>query len=401
MDATLNEHIKRFFDFSLSPGRINIVLPEQPRERESGFKRDNYPPFEFEVAPDDVKSAMKIHWLLECANNFEDPLEVRFCSDFSNQEEVEQRNRILIGGPMTNSLTCHAMRNFPVYFADAKGRRITEPLKKADNVGERRIITKYRKRPYTIGIKGDYLTRDYCLLSKRITGIHFKGTEFVIAGLRSYGQLGSCYFLGNETFYNSVECLCEYDEFQVVVEVTPEKERGRIPPDNRVVSLAYQQRPNVFIGYVREDQSEVKRLVRLFQRGKLQVKWDQNIESATGWEKWIEDNINQCDCYIVCLSDAFIHQSANYVLEKEIPLVRKKQESKDRKLSLIPILLTNCDPQKLSKQIPEKLSEQIPELEILQATKLPSHDDYSKLAPVIKRIRKDFGKDGKWVFREV
>lgn len=396
-NGTFSQDVRRFFDFSLSPGPIHIILPDQPRQRKrTGARLKHYPPYNFEVAPDDVESAMKVYSLLGRAYGAE-RIKLGFTRVFP--DNVEEVNRILIGGPPTNSFSCDALDEAKIYFVDGKGKRITRPFPKADSLQGRRIKVEKRgtliRRIGTGPIDGKtHLTKDYCLISKRVTTGNKLATEFVIAGLRAYGQLGSCTFLGQEKFYSKARKLHEeiddHFDFQVLVEVKPRNEPGRIKTKYKVVNTAVQRAPCVFLAYVHEDEHKVSRLARDLRKHKIRAKWDLLIRPTRRWKNWILENINDCDYCIVCFSESFLSKGRSYAF-KELREIRNEAEMRGPgKLFFIPVLLSDCMSSRLRKAVPELVD--------FQDTKLYGRKRQHALDSLAKAIHEDFSGEAGWDF---
>jgi len=201
MPLSIYKLAKQFFGFGENAGKILIIIPSVDLTRKVSLQCLNYPRFNYEISPDDMHSAIRVHGLL--TPNYGDDIEIISHKEISSNPITY--NRIFIGGPPTNIFVYAVTKDNPIHFDE-------------DNIN--RMIH---------GTKGDYeigfsstdpvsrsITEDYCLISKRF---YNQRVEFVIAGLRAYGQLGSYYFLNEEKFYKQVYDIIHADTFQILVKI--------------------------------------------------------------------------------------------------------------------------------------------------------------------------------------
>lgn len=191
---------KQFFGFGDNPEKIKIILPSVPRKRKIKFRCLNYPLYDYDVSPDDVHSAMRIYSLLTAIYGAK-IAEVYSQNDFRTKPNG---NLILIGGSPTNIFTFSAIKDCPICFGRDKVNR---------------VIRLYKKDYKKIELSDNKITKDYCLISKRSNNHNI---EFVVAGLRAYGQEGVYHFLSQERFYRQVQDVSQADNFQIVVEIEVE-----------------------------------------------------------------------------------------------------------------------------------------------------------------------------------
>ncbi|HZT59337.1 MAG TPA: toll/interleukin-1 receptor domain-containing protein [Pyrinomonadaceae bacterium] len=198
-EKSVNSLAKDFFGFGRSHTPITIVLPSFEKERISNLVCANYPRYNYEVSPDDVISSLRIYCLL--SQSYPNRVQMNFDREFTLRPE---HHTVLIGGPPTNTFVEDATRNCPIHFSpDGPGRHLIGPDKK-----------------YKVGFSDGSLqsiVEDYCLISKRTYGTK---SEFVIAGLRAYGQVQAYNFLGDANFYRQAGGVAKVADFQIVVKVS-------------------------------------------------------------------------------------------------------------------------------------------------------------------------------------
>src|SRR5882672_2054929 len=202
MNQKVYDLAKKFFGFGDEPEDIIIVFPGFKTTRRTTLRCANYPLFNYEVSPDDVYSGLRVYSLL---SKFYPPDNLKL--DFTwRLDRKPDSHRMLIGGPSTNKFVRDATKDCPISFGPDQRRR---------------FLSGRNNQRYEIEFEGTgqrkRLTKDYCLLSKKVIN---SSVEFVIAGLRAYGQVGVLSFLGDEKFYRNLGETLGAENFQVLVSVT-------------------------------------------------------------------------------------------------------------------------------------------------------------------------------------
>ena len=206
--SNLKELTRAFFGFSVKTTVIHVILPALERARSSTLNCANYPLYDFDVAPDDVFSGVRVHALLT-ASYPKAKVEIGFTKDTVGRALEE--NSVLIGGPPTNDISKAVLSELAIgfsgYVKDSPDRHIVFEGKK------------YRIG-FTSGARKQIRT-DYCLLSK----CHQDGRRLVvISGLRAYGQKAAYDFLNDLRFYDQIREILDQPEFQILVEVDVENQ---------------------------------------------------------------------------------------------------------------------------------------------------------------------------------
>ena len=320
-----------FFGFPDEASPIQLVLPSVKRPKEAGrFECYNYPLFEFNVQPDDVLAALRVHSLLTASHG--ERVNVVFHSDLRSPPD----NAFIIGGPATTTFA-QRVGNFPIHFLKDEDR----PL---------RTIR---------GTRGDYTIRfdppaddtpdemksietDYCLVSKTTTS---RGVEVLIGGLRAYGQVGSYDFLSDPAFYEAASAVSSGRDFQILVEVPVV---GRRCDGWKIAEMIDSVVPRkVFVSYVRDNKEQVKALKSALGSRCIDVLLDlDSIPSSSKWRAEIERFVEECDFSIICFSQesnvkdsAFMNEEMDLIYsEDRNPKGRPKREN-----WIIPVRLSDVE----------------------------------------------------------
>jgi hypothetical protein len=201
----LAQMAREFFGFGDSKSKIGIILPKVSYNRRLSLRCANYPPFACAISYDDALSAFRIHSLL--SSLYGDRVEV------ISHEQITagkpNQDLVVIGGPPTNPFTFDLNHKAVIRFGEK------------NDVANRTIVgvrQNYQIEFDSTEPKGRSITRDYCLIAKTR---HDDTTEWVVAGLRAYGQLASARFLGDLHFYRRCAQLGlpTLGDFQLVVRV--------------------------------------------------------------------------------------------------------------------------------------------------------------------------------------
>jgi hypothetical protein len=271
---------KEFFGLGDSPREISVVLPSVSHNRRVSLQCANYPIFKQAISYDDALSAFRIHSLL--SNLYGELVQVLSHEQLTRGKP--NHNLVLIGGPPTNSFTYDRSGTAVIRFGEEsdveertiRGRRGIYKIEFSSNSRKMRTIT-----------------RDYCLITKKRRG---DITEWVVAGLRAYGQLASTTFLGAPEFYRrcSKLGLPALDEFQLVVRVDV---NGNVCPSWTIVDWfpGHAATYDVFICYKHADKDAVKTI----SKGLLDCgvspwldEWD--MRPGDAWTETLSDQILKC-----------------------------------------------------------------------------------------------------------
>ncbi|MEK6323998.1 MAG: toll/interleukin-1 receptor domain-containing protein [Acidobacteriota bacterium] len=280
MDSEVYKLAKEFFGFGHRPKEIKIFVPGKERPRNTfTLQCANYPLFDHYVFPDDLYSAMRVYSLLE--RSYPGKVEVAFAYKLPKLPDC---HRVLIGGPPTNPFANAATRNCPIHF---------------DPDPEIRILHGANKRKYEIDFQDDRIREDYCLISKRTVN---KKIEFVIAGLRAYGQMGVDLFLGQEEFYERLRNIPWNKDFQVLVKV--EVTQNAVS-DWRIVSP---ERFDAFLCHSGHDQKRVLQIANRLENQGLSV-WRYQVQRKPTLPvvTKIHQALNNSKYLVACLSPSFLN----------------------------------------------------------------------------------------------
>ena len=193
-----------FFRLGNDPKDVELVLPNPPRQRRSSLDCANYPLFDHEVSPDDMFSAARVYSLLTAC--YGEVVSIRFEKQAGDLAGEPPHHRILIGAPYTNRLTKSSDNSL----GDEDIRFDPDDNNRAILYGERRYEIEFDTATGRI-------RRDYCFISRRAVGGQ---AEFVIAGLRAYGQVASFTFLSESDFFQqAMDLVSKVDAYQILVEV--------------------------------------------------------------------------------------------------------------------------------------------------------------------------------------
>jgi len=332
MASKIYDLARQFFGFGEGPKNIKIILPSVSQKREVSLRCENYPLFDYEISPDDMYSALRIHSLL--TSIYGDIVEVYSHNDIRTRPS---HNNIFIGGPPTNSFSFQAVKNAPIRFG-------------GDNVNR---VFQGKERDYKIGFssadqESRWITEDYSLISKRKKG---KNIEFIIAGLRAYGQVATYEFLNEEDFYLSVQDISRFDSFQILVQIIVDRktcsgwkviEKTMWDPDISDSCIIQDKKKrgqyDVFFSYNSNDKKIVKEIAEKLKNMGILPWLDQNeLRPGMDWQEILEKQIKNVKCAAVFIGKSGKGPWQNVEIKALI------QEMINRQSLVIPVILPDCE----------------------------------------------------------
>jgi len=358
MDMPLEIHdlAKQFFGFGDTPGTIKIIIPSVEQTREVSLRCKNYPRFNYEVSPDDMHSAIRVHALLTSIYGERENIEIISHKELSSNPV--DYNRIFIGGPPTNIFVFLVTHEAPIHFSQDNINRVIHGTKNDYEIGFSSTDPHSRS-----------IAEDYCLISKRS---YNQKVEFVIAGLRAYGQLASYYFLNDEHFYQAVKDVFHANGFQVLVKIKVEGvtclgweivEKIALEPT--------EEEWDVFISYSYKDSAIIQEIVADLKKQGIRYWLDtEQLQPGDNISQKIEKGLKRSKSVMPCLSDNQLKSGwsrAEYtaILNK---LIRGSSEQK-----VIPLILDDLKDQ----DIPPLLSD-------LQYVRRSDKREYERLLSFLK-----------------
>jgi hypothetical protein len=339
MNPSIQSLAKDFFGFGDNPGRIFIILPSVPQDRKMSREYSNYPLYKFAIPPDDFLSAIEVYTLLQsfyATNGSRDIIEFDFHTE---KKSLPKGNRVLIGSPATNLFSKQAVNYCQFRFDPDRTKRIIHgPDNKIYEIGE------------ALNEDGQsIITEDYCLLSKRRTGQH---VEFLIAGLRAYGQQGVLLPLRDVGFFKKLQPIIKEDHFQILVKIIVETQEGQpyglcseysIEDYYPTLTSPPGKIPRVFISYARENKSEILKIKKALKNQKIDVWMDERLPPASDWKKKIESEIHQADFFLACFSKEFEDKASSYMnLELDMAALKNKMRHQTDGW-IIPLRINQCN----------------------------------------------------------
>jgi hypothetical protein len=179
--------------------KILVLLPSVTRARGPSLKCDNYPLYNFELSPDDAKTALKVYPLL-MEQYGKDRVEVRFC----NEERIKPDggHLVLIGSSVTNLYTDDTLRVLKYSFGSGSQDH--------DIIANGNVLKTH--------VESRKIVQDFALFTRRRrqSGV----VEIVLAGCRAYGQEAFVHLLSDSWFYSEVLPKISRDrDCQVLIEV--------------------------------------------------------------------------------------------------------------------------------------------------------------------------------------
>jgi len=334
MSSSILKMVEQFFGFGENPRTIKIILPSVIQKREVSLLCANYPLFDYEISPDDMLSALRVHSLLSAI--YADIVEVFSHKDFALKPGL---NNIFIGGPPTNSFSYQAVKFAPFHFGENNVDRVIYGVERDYKIG---FSTKGKEK---------WLTEDYTLISKRKK---YKNIEFMISGLRAYGQAATYNFLNEEDFYRKVEDVFNYDSFQILVKImvegkacvgweVVEKTRWETDISDSVSfnSIIQQKREkgdfDIFLSYNSKDRSKVKKIAeKLMEHGILPWFDEWELKPGMSWLRVLENQIKNIKSAAV-----FIGKNGRGPWQEE-EIEGFINEFKARQCPIIPVILADC-----------------------------------------------------------
>lgn len=333
-------YAKSFFGFNNNM-RITIIVPRVKQTRIISLRCKNYPLFDYEISPDDAYSTFRILELLTTIDQNQNPFIINVAGDFDR----ENSNNIFIGGPPTNRYVHALTENGPLKFGKNNKQRDIHGLSDIYWI-EFEEFEYERTNPNLQNTLS--IVKDYCLISKNTNGNH---VEFVVGGLRAYGQRAAYDFLNDINFYRAIKDLFDYPFFRILVRVSVcdktivktwkivEKIGSNSEDEWRVKGkkLDIQKQLNIFLSYVSDDWDTK---VHFLEKRLRQEYFDvfiakRNIPTSRNWEEAIKEEITHTDVVLVCFSENYLKRHQTYV-DKEIEIALKLKKF------IIPIRFEHC-----------------------------------------------------------
>ena len=183
---------------------------------------------------------------------------------------------------------------------------------------------------------------DYCLISKNSNKRH---VEFVIAGLRAYGQRAAYDFLNDIDFYRAIEDLFDYRFFRVLVRVSvsnttvvrPWEVVEEIGGESENEWKVNNRQLKIFLSYLKDDwKNKVALLEERLRQEDFKVLVDKrNIDPGSRWKGIIRKLVKQTDVFLVCFSENYAKRDTTYV-DYEVDIALKENKS------IIPVRFHEC-----------------------------------------------------------
>lgn len=226
MPTDVYSFAKSFFRFNNENEKITVVLPHVETRRAFSLQCKNYPLFNYEISPDDAYAAFRVLRLLEAIYDREKYI---YAVDNTKYADYEISDSIFIGGPPTNANIHRLTQKGPLRFGKNDEQRTIHGAKDIYWI-EFREHSNYG----TVKRAFDSLSieKDYCLISKNAVNNH---VQFVIGGLRAYGQRAVYDILDDTRFYQKIKDFLKYPFFRILVLVGVNVYEGRIVEPTEIV----------------------------------------------------------------------------------------------------------------------------------------------------------------------
>jgi len=327
-------YAKSFFGFNNKNKNITIVVPHVEQTRALSLRCKNYPLFNYEISPDDAFSTFRILGLLTTI--YGKRRNISIVNDVAYNDD-RTSNCVFIGGPPTNAYIHYLTRKGPLKFGENNEQRAIHGLKDIYWIEFREHSNKHNTQRIVDSLS---IKEDYCLISKNTVNNH---VQFVIGGLRAYGQRASYDFLDDSKFYREVEALFEYPFFRILVRVGVKNYQITDPCEIVEAEKSENEwkinknKLNIFLSYVSDDWATKVCLLeeRLKQEYFNVFVANRDIPPADDWEKAIREEIEHSDVVMICFSQEYLKKQKAYVdKELEIALELKK--------NIIPVRFDEC-----------------------------------------------------------
>jgi hypothetical protein len=326
-------YAKSFFGFN-NNNEITIIVPYVKQTRTLSLRCKNYPLFNYEISTDDAFSTFRVLGLLTAIYG-----QTKSISIVHNEPSFSlgKSNNIFIGGPPTNMFAYDLTRKGPLQFSENNERRSIHGLKDIYWIKFREHYNGHTNQRIfdLLSIK-----EDYCLISKNTIN---NRVEFVIGGLRAYGQKAVYEFLNDINFYRAVKSVFKYPFFRILVRVKVNDYHITKPWE--IVETEYsnckwkaqKNQLNIFLSYVSEDwDTRVRFLQKRLEKEYFDVFIDkENITVGTDWKETIRAQIEKADVFLVCFSKKYFKKQNPY-LDHELDCAINQYKS------IIPVRFETC-----------------------------------------------------------
>ncbi|UCE07199.1 MAG: toll/interleukin-1 receptor domain-containing protein [bacterium] len=319
-------YAKSFFGFNNENRKITIVVPHIEQTRTLSLRCRNYPLFNYEISPDDAFSTFRILGLLSAIYGKRTNISIVNDTEY---REHEKTNSIFIGGPPTNAYVYSLTQTGPLKFGENNEQRTIHGLKDIYWIKFREHSNRHTTQRIVDSLS---IKEDYCLISKNTIDNH---VQFVIGGLRAYGQRAVYDFLNDSNFYRSVESLFKHPFFRILVRVKvnnyqitdpweiveAEKSEDKWKNNNNKL--------NIFLSYLSDDwEKSVCFLKERLRQEYFDVFVDKDITVGNHWEKTIKAKIKHADVFLVSFSkkymkrrEAFVDYELDCAIKQHKPII--------------------------------------------------------------------------------
>lgn len=318
-------YAKSFFGFNNKNKNITIVVPHVEQKRALSLHCRYYPLFDYEISPDDAYSTFRVLGLLTTI--YGKRRKISIVNDVEYNDE-RTSNCVFIGGPPTNAYVHDYTRKGPLRFGENNSQRA---IHGSNNIYwiEFKELEDEKTTPYfrdSFSIK-----EDYCLISKNTINNH---VQFVIGGLRAFGQRAVYDFLNESNFYRKIEHLFEYPFFRILVRVKVNKNHITKPWEIVEAEKSEDEwkinnnKLNIFLSYASDDwDTRIRFLTKRLKQEYFNVfVANRDIHPADDWEQAIREEIEHRDVVLVCFSRKYLENPRTYV-DKEIEIALELNKS--------------------------------------------------------------------------
>ena len=103
--------------------------------------------------------------------------------------------------------------------------------------------------------------------------------------------------------------------------------------------------PHAFVSYVRDNSSEVERLVRDLRSAGVEVWYDRDsLKAGSRWAEAIAAGIESGGFFLACFSKEYASRERTYMDEELVVARALMAQRRDDRSWLIPLLLNGCTP---------------------------------------------------------
>lgn len=311
-DTDVFLYAKSFFGFGDDTQGITIVVPHVEQTRALSLRCRNYPPFDYEISPDDAFSAFRILGLLSAIYGERSRISIASDAEYHDHPTTDT---VFVGGPPTNAYIHHLTRKGPLKFGENNEQRSIQGSK---DIYWIKFREHFKNRPSQRIFNSLSIEEDYCLIAKNTVRSH---VQFAVGGLRAYGQRAAYDFLNDSDFYGEVETLFEYPFFRILVRVgvndhhitdaweiveTEKSEDGWKTDNGRLI---------IFLSYVNDDwEARVKFLAKRLEQERFDVRVaNRRIQPACNWKEAIEREIKCSDVVVICFSQNYVNRDKTFL----------------------------------------------------------------------------------------